>query len=206
MANEYFVLVTGNGETSRANIEALMEDHYYAKGADGTLVLAYEKVPTKSQILTAQYAKACEKNIVVFCHEDATTLGMHGVTQNATADPVTDSIKFVAGKDAVAFLLWDEHDDQCFGALKKCIEWKVSASNLCDGLVPLNDIIKSPIADRVEVTEIDEVAITLDTSINHPVTIPSPTSIELLEKELNDVLARARAIVGEMIICRQNSL
>ena len=50
MSDKYFVLVAGNGESSRANTEALMEDHYYAKGADGTLVLSYEKQPTKSQI------------------------------------------------------------------------------------------------------------------------------------------------------------
>jgi len=39
--SKYFVIVAGNGATSRANIEALMEDYYYAGGDGGTLLLPY---------------------------------------------------------------------------------------------------------------------------------------------------------------------
>lgn len=193
MANEYFVLVTGNGESSRANIEALMEDHYYAKGAGGTLVLSYEKSPTKSQTLVAQYAKVCEKDILVFCHEDAQTAGIPGASQSTSQDPIKDAISFVEGKDSTAFLLWDEQDDQCFSALKYCLAQEVQAFNLCDGLVPLNDVIKaSPIQKHIEV-------------VKEAIKAPE-TTIEALTYELDTVLKRAQEIVQEMITCRQNSL
>jgi hypothetical protein len=193
MANEYFVLVTGNGESSRANIEALMEDHYYAKGDGGTLVLAYEKSPTKSQTLVAQYAKVCDKDIMVFCHEDAQTTGIPGASQSTSQDPIKDAVSFVQGKDSTAFLLWDEQDDQCFSALKYCLAQEVQAFNLCDGLVPLNDVIKtSPIQEHIEVVK---------------ETIKAPeTSLEALTDELDAVLKRAQEIVQEMVKCRQSSL
>jgi hypothetical protein len=193
MANEYFVLVTGNGESSRANIEALMEDHYYAKGDGGTLVLAYEKAPTKSQTLAAQYAKVCDKDIMVFCHEDAQTAGIPGASQSTSQDPIKDAVSFVQGKDSTAFLLWDEQDDQCFSALKYCLAQEVQAFNLCDGLVPLNDVIKtSPIQEHIEVVK---------------ETIKAPeTSLEALTDELDAVLKRAQEIVQEMVKCQQSSL
>jgi len=193
MANEYFVLVTGNGESSRANIEALMEDHYYAKGDGGTLVLAYEKAPTKSQTLAAQYAKVCNKDIMVFCHEDAQTAGIPSASQSTSQDPIKDAVSFVQGKDSTAFLLWDEQDDQCFSALKYCLAQEVQAFNLCDGLVPLNDVIKtSPIREHIEVVK---------------ETIKAPeTSLEALTDELDAVLKRAQEIVQEMVKCQQSSL
>jgi len=193
MANEYFVLVTGNGESSRANIEALMEDHYYAKGAGGTLVLAYEKAPTKSQTLVAQYAKVCDKDVMVFCHEDAQTAGIPGASQSTSAEPIKNAVSFVEGKDSTAFLLWDEQDDQCFSALKYCLAQEVQAFNLCDGLVPLNDVIKTlPIQEHIEV-------------VKEIIKAPE-TSLESLTEELDAVLKRAQEIVQEMIKCRQSSL
>jgi hypothetical protein len=207
MANEYFVLVTGNGESSRANIEALMEDHYYAKGENGTLVLAYEDAPTKSQTLVAQYAKACNKNIMVFCHEDAQTLGIHGVEQNVSPDPVFTAVTHIKESDATAFLLWDEKDDQCFSALKHCQngEAKVPAFNLCDGLVPLNDIIRTPIATP-KVEEPVAVEKAPDTHVGSTEVKDIAPRIDELADQLQDVLVKAQEIVQEMIKCRQSSL
>lgn len=133
----YFVLVAGNGESSRANTEALMEDHYYAKGAEGTLVLAYDKQPTKSHIFAAQYAKENNKDIMVFCNEDAQTTGIPGASQSPTAQPVKDAVSFLKGQNAVAFLLWTEDD---VDILVECKNAEIPAVNLCDGLVPLNEI------------------------------------------------------------------
>ena len=140
----YFVLVAGSGESSRANTEALMEDFYYAKGAEGTLVLAYEKMPTKSQIFAAQYAKENKKEIMVFCHDDAQTTGIPGASQSASNSPVKDATEFLKGQDAVAFLLWAEDD---VDLLVQCKESGIPAQNLCDGLVPLNEIAAPKITE-----------------------------------------------------------
>ena len=39
--DKYYVIVAGSGSTSRANLEALMEDHFYAHVDDGVVVLPY---------------------------------------------------------------------------------------------------------------------------------------------------------------------
>jgi hypothetical protein len=144
----YFVLVAGNGESSRANTEALMEDHYYAKGDEGTLVLAYEKSPTKSQTFAAQYAKEKNKDIMVFCHEDAQTTGIPGASQSPSNDPIKDATEFLKGQDAIAFLLWSEEDT---ALLVACQSAGIPASNLCDGLVPLNEIPAPKITEPIKV-------------------------------------------------------
>jgi len=192
MANEYFVLVTGNGESSRANIEALMEDHYYAKGAGGTLVLAYETSPTKSQTLAAQYAKVCDKDIMVFCCEDAQTAGIPGASQYTSAEPIKDSVSFIEGKDSTAFFLWDEQDDQCFSALKYCLDQKIQAFNLCDGLVPLNSVIRAPIQEP----KVYEPVVVIKAAID---------PVEALTEELATVLTRAQHLVKEIALCQSPS-
>jgi hypothetical protein len=197
MEKNYFVLVTGNGDTSRANIEALMEDHYYAKGEGGTLVLAYEKAPTKAQTLVAQYAKVCNKDIIVFCHEDAQTTGVPGASQSTHQDPIREAVIFVKETDSVAFLLWDEQDDQCFSALKGCLSQNVQAFNLCDGLVPLNEAIKVPVKPLESVESLKPEPM---------VKMPQENVPQSLEDELSACLKRAQEIVQEIAKCRQNSL
>ena len=137
MTNKYYVLVAGTGDTSRANIEALMEDYYYSKGDEGTLVVAYEKSPTKAQVFAAQYAKESNKDITVFCNEDASTLGIPGASQFPSADPIKFALDNLQGQDAVAYLIWNEDDTQL---LASCISAGVPAFNLSDGLVPLNEV------------------------------------------------------------------
>ena len=148
----YFVLVAGNGESSRANTEALMEDYYYIKGAEGTLVLAYEKQPTKSQIFAAQYAKENNKEIMVFCNDDAQTTGIPGASQSPSSQPVKDAVDFLTGQDSIAYLLWSEEDTSI---LSECQRSGIPASNLCDGLVPLNEILApKPLPVEVKKEEI----------------------------------------------------
>ena len=180
MSDKYFVLVAGNGESSRANTEALMEDHYYAKGADGTLVLSYEKQPTKSQIFAAQYAKENNKELMVFCHEDAQTTGIPGASQSASNQPTQDAVAFLKDQDATAFLLWAEDDVDVLAA---CMGAGIPAFNLCDGLVPLNEIsapkppkIIGVVKEPVEQMEFDLIG-----------------SIEAIHKELGKLLTKAKS-------------
>jgi hypothetical protein len=68
MAN-YTVILTGSGTTSRANVEALMSDHYYANGENGTLILAFNSKPSQGQVWAAQQAK--QQNICLLYTSDA---------------------------------------------------------------------------------------------------------------------------------------
>jgi len=177
MTEQYYVFVAGTGETSRANIEALMEDHYYANGDKGTLVVAFNDSPTKSQTYAAQYAKDCNKDIVVFSHSGAHTAGIPSATAISATDPVQEAVSWLKGQKTVAFLLWDESDG---ATLKACLEADIQAFNLCDGLYPLTSAPDAPKK--------------LDTPVKKPVEVveASPVRIATADASLSEIRARVK--------------
>lgn len=105
--DKYYVIVAGNGTTSRANLEALLQDHFYANGENAIVVLPYEDKPSQGQVFAAQLAKEKNKELIIYTKSGkfdnmpaATT-----VEENADALP-----KAFAGEKVSAFLLWDDED------------------------------------------------------------------------------------------------
>jgi hypothetical protein len=141
----YYVLVAGTGETSRANIEALMEDYYYANGDGGVLVLAYKDAPSRSQTYVAQYAVDCKKDIIIFCREGAKTAGIPNATVNFVNFPYSEATAFLEGQGAIAQILWNSEDTaENTDIVQACTDRGISAYNLCDGLLPLSVTEKTP--------------------------------------------------------------
>lgn len=155
MSDPYYVLVAGNGESSRANIEALMDDYYYAAGESGTLVLSYESAPTKSQLFAAQFAKDKLKDILIFCPEGAQTSSSPAASLTNTDSPLEDAIEFLTGESASIFVLWSDEDEDSLALLKMAQKAKIPCFNLCDGLVPLQAIkgAGDPVAPRIPEAE-----------------------------------------------------
>lgn len=137
---KYYVIVAGGGETSRANIEALMEDHYYAKGADGVLVLPVINSATQAQIFAAQYAKDKNKEIVIFSNIPADFPGMPQATVYQTDNPIVDSCKDFAGEDISAFLLWSDEDSLSQSLLSTYAGAGIKCFDLTDGLTPISAV------------------------------------------------------------------
>lgn len=137
---KYYVIVAGGGETSRANIEALMEDHYYAKGADGVLVLPVINSATQAQIFAAQYAKDKNKEIVIFSNIPADFPGMPQATVYQTDNPIVDSCKNFAGEDISAFLLWSDEDSLSQSLLSTYAGAGIKCFDLTDGLTPISAV------------------------------------------------------------------
>jgi len=138
MSDPYYVLVAGSGETSRANVEALMDDHYYANGAAGTLVLAFEGRPSQGQVYAAQFAKDKAKNITVFCTPDSETNAITNTAQfNRVENPVVHALELIEGKTNAAFLLWNDDDEKTLELLEFCTEDNIPCFDLTDGLLKL---------------------------------------------------------------------
>ena len=95
--SKYYVLVAGKGATSRQNVEALMEDHYYAKGDGGTVVIAIEKHATPSQVFVAQFAKDKNKEIVLVAKPEADLGSMPAASVVHDDEPIKKSVEIVAG-------------------------------------------------------------------------------------------------------------
>lgn len=137
----YYVLVAGTGDTSRANIEALMEDYYYANGDGGVLVLAYKDAPSRSQTYAAQYAVDCKKDIMVFCREDAKTAGIPNASVTFSDFPYVEATEYIKDQQGIAQLLWNAEDAKEDAViLQECLSKGIRAYNLCDGLVPLDNV------------------------------------------------------------------
>jgi hypothetical protein len=200
---KYYVLVAGNGTTSRANLDALMEDHYYANGANGTLVLAYKNKPSQGQVFASQLAGDKSKEIVIFAEESAQFEGLPGGTSFTNSEsPIRDAIKHIKGEKAVAFILWDDEDEDCLNTLAICKEMNVPCYDLTDGLndlkaakdiKPKEEPIAIPLAEIIGEEE-QEVAEDEDEEFDDEDEIIEEvfTGLEALAKLI------ARAVVAEL--------
>ena len=144
--SKYYVLVAGKGTTSRQNVEALMEDHYYAKGADGTVVIPIDKQATQSQIFVAQFAKEKNKEIVLVAKENVDVGSMPPSSLVIDNDPVKKAVEIVAGSDVKAFLLWDDGDETSLAALSSCKTAGIPCYDLTNGLLTItpSESLKEP--------------------------------------------------------------
>jgi hypothetical protein len=143
-----YVLIAGSGITSRANVEALIEDYFYAKGKDSYLVLAFDKTLSQGQLFAAQYAKDKGKDIILFCREGSNVGSVPTASVSFSKSPITDAIDLAN----TVMLLWDETEQSCMIAAEYCDSIGKTAYNLCEGLT----IIKQPApTDEVVVVPVE---------------------------------------------------
>lgn len=114
---KYYVVVAGNGTTSRANLEALLEDHFYAKGADGVVHIVEDGKMSQGKIFSAQFAK--DKNKPVFQSSLSEAF--------SSADPKATS----------CFILWSDEDPECQNTLALATDLGVPCFDLTEGLLPI---------------------------------------------------------------------
>lgn len=204
MTDPYYVLVAGSGNTSRANVEALMDDHYYANGANGTLVLSFIGKPSQGQIYAGQFAKDKNKEIVIFCPDESET---NAITNTAkvirTSVPLEESLKLISSQNSSAFILWNDEDEASLEILNGCVTKKIPCFNLTDGLLALNavDASAKPVAPIMP--EIEQV--TSDTQVVEEDDYEEPEDEDVEEEdeeefeETEDVLYAAIYEISKMI-------
>jgi len=142
--SKYSVVMTGSGATSRANVEALMSDHYYAHGEEGTLILAFNSKPSQGQVWAAQQAKQQKIDVIVYANAGAFLDSISHATMVETATPIDESIK--SFKESEVFILWSDEDPDCADALAVCKTYGLASYDLCDGLAkitPADEIKRS---------------------------------------------------------------
>lgn len=139
--DKYYVIVAGNGVTSRANLEALMEDHFYANGEHGVVVLYYKDKPSQGQVFAAQFAKDKNKDVLVYTKSN----NFDGIQPSTfiEGDLLTVNNDFKDEK-SVAFLLWDDEDQDSVNALADL--QGIKCFDLTDGL----NLMSSADVKRVE--------------------------------------------------------
>lgn len=188
--DKVYVLIAGTGVTSRANLEALVEDYFYAKNKEAVLLLAFDKTPSQGQIFAAQYAKDKGKDVVIFCQEGANVASFPSASFTNSKTPVLDALKNFS--EATVMLLWDDSDANCLAALEFCNENNLKPHNLCEGLT----LIPNKTSHPVEVEETEEEAKPLPKEAK-----PLPKGLdEALKAEITEaVVSAARAAVQDAL-------
>ncbi len=116
------IAVIGNGKTSRANVEALLNDTI--ESFDEThLALIYDNTPSEGVTWSKQYA---ESKSIPF--KEYSALDFSGLT----LDNKDKELKF--------FILWDDEDFECVEAIRCSQENSFAAFDLTNGLVSIKSI------------------------------------------------------------------
>ena len=137
-----YVLVAGEGETSRENVEAILEDYFYAhKGEDLVMVVPFNKVPSRGQIYAMQMAKENKAEVLVYAPESARLENVEKSSLEITDTPIKDSVGFITNNEAVAYVLWSDDGQEALEALQACREHSVQTYDLTAGGIPLTNVI-----------------------------------------------------------------
>jgi len=155
--DKHYVIIAGNGTTSRANLEALIEDHFHANGENGVLILPYQDKASQGQIFAAQWAKDKNKDIVVYA-----PMNKFDAMPSATVvdgDLTTLAKDFSKEANVAAFILWDDEDDNSINILAELK--KFPCYDLTDGLKKISSagvtkVVAPVIPKEEQVSESDE--------------------------------------------------
>lgn len=134
-----FLIVAGNGDTTRVNVEALIED--YLRGVnkqDLVLLLPFLDRPSQGQIWAHQLCADVGIPTTAISKEGSVIMSLGGSSLHTAEDPISEIASIVAGEPAEAFLLWDEKDDLTVafqGAIKGA---GVPCYDLCLGLLEIS--------------------------------------------------------------------
>lgn len=188
---KYNILISGNGVTSRPNLEALLEDQFYANGKDGTLVLPVSVRPTQGQIFAFQLARDKNIDTIVFAKPTATFEGLPSVSVTETETPLSDAVKHIEGTKAFAFLLYSADADSA-EAVALCNQLGVPAFDLTEGLVPLTKV-------EEPATEYENVVVGLG-DVSVPVAECPPITQESFKADFDPdfIKALADAVASEL--------
>ena len=138
-----YVLIAGEGETSRENVEAILEDYFYAhKGEPMVMVVPFHRAPSRGQVYAMQMAKDNKVEIVVYAPESARMENVEKSSLEITDTPVTDSVGLLAGNEASAYILWSDEGDEASEALQACRGGSIPAYDLTAGGIPLTNVVE----------------------------------------------------------------
>ena len=151
-----FLVITGNGETTRVNAEALLEDHYRGNGKDVTLLLPFQDRPSQGQVWAHQVSAELGVSTTAVAPENAVIMSLGSASLHNASNPIAAVVDMVKGEDAQAFILWDEEDGFGTAAFSAFQEASVPSYDLCMGLVELSHIERENEPQEVVTAEIPE--------------------------------------------------
>jgi hypothetical protein len=132
------LVVAGNGETTRVNVEALLEDYFRGNGKDFILLLPFKERPSQGQVWAHQLASEMGIPTTVVAPEGAILMSISSSSFVSNQDPIKATVDVVSGEWATAFLFWDESDVFTASLLLSLKEASVPSYDLCKGLLEIS--------------------------------------------------------------------
>jgi hypothetical protein len=147
-----FIVVVGDGETTRNNVEALFEDFFYKKSKDYILLLPFIGRPSQGQVLAHQVFQELGMQTTALAPDEAMIFNLGSASLNTVNDPISAAIEAVKGEEAYVFALVTE-DGQI--DLTGFTEAQVPCYNLCRGLMAINavEVIQRPIEAKIQAVQ-----------------------------------------------------
>jgi CO dehydrogenase nickel-insertion accessory protein CooC1 len=118
------IIIAGRGKTSRANIEALMEDHYYANKNVNVYVVSNDAL---TDSLTWAHQHAEDMRIACLIEEG-----------------VAETFAGLASTDTSVFLVWSDDDVECQESLGIATENNWPVYDLTNGLIQIQGAPNAP--------------------------------------------------------------
>lgn len=140
-----YLVVAGNGETTRVNVEALLEDHFRGIGKDVMLVLPFTDRPSQGQVWAHQVANELGVQTTVVAPENSMSFGISSSSMHPSENPLASVVTLVQGELSEAFLLWSEDDPFSKAAREAFKTAGIGCYDLCMGLFELSGA-EAPIA------------------------------------------------------------
>jgi hypothetical protein len=148
------IIIIGSGETTRANVEALLDDYVYAHKDLSVSILVNGTKPSEGQVWAAQYATDQEREVIIY-HDNAYTAGPFFAM--GLASVLTESFFEELKPDTTteAFFLWNDDDPVCLNALSQLSAKRIPCKDLTNGLcdIKANDNIQEIEAPVIPVQE-----------------------------------------------------
>jgi hypothetical protein len=132
------ILIIGSGNTTRANVEALMDDYFYAN-PELKVYIAVQGEASQGQIWAAQYASDKGKEAQSLFTSGSRMTGMPTTVPRKESDsPIREVCE--TGEDITAFIIWNDEDESCLDALEILPKYGIPALDLTNGLLEIKPV------------------------------------------------------------------
>lgn len=132
-----FIVVAGDGETTRNNVEALVADFFYDKPKDYLLLLPVINRPSQGQVWAHQIFQEMGMSTAVIAPSENVVFNLGGSSLTENENPLAEALRTVEGEEAYVFALIDEEHGI---DLSGFTEAQVPCYNLCRGLMAVNAV------------------------------------------------------------------
>jgi len=148
------ILVTGSGSTTRANVEAMIDDYFY-RFPEAKIYLAVHGAVTEAQVWLTQYALDKKKDLMAYQTEGAQMMGIPTTVNRVVSDePIKEIIDLGLKLDALVF--WNDEDIVSLNALAICKDNNIEVRDFTEGLNIIHPVEGITSVEPAKIPEVEK--------------------------------------------------